>query len=168
MEQNIIRVAIDSPLDFILDYRWIEDATADGPCALPQVGQLALVPFGRREVVGLIVEIAASSDVPPEKLKNALAARTQLPPLADTWLALCRFAADYYQRPLGEVAMPGLPKNLRAIKTTAIDRALKKLGSAASSHDATPAGPPVVLNPAQQQAIDSISAARGYTPILLY
>ena len=41
--------------------------------------------------------------------------------------ALARFAAEYYQRPMGEVALPGLPKNLRVPKTVALDRALKKL-----------------------------------------
>jgi primosomal protein N' (replication factor Y) len=163
VEQKILRVAIDSPLDFTLDYRWIKEVGGN----TAQVGQLALVPFGRREVVGLIVEIVDITDVPPEKLKDALAVRTQLLPLAPTWLALCRFAADYYQRPLGEVAMPGLPKNLRAIKTTSLDRALKKLEKTLASHDATATARPV-LNAAQQQAIDSIAAARGYTPMLLY
>ena len=164
MEQRILRIAIDTPLDFTLDYRWIEGVAGS---MSPQVGQLALVPFGRREVVGVIVAIAENTDVPQEKLKDALAVRTQLRPLADTWLALCRFAADYYQRPLGEVAIPGLPKNLRAVKATSMDRALKNLAKIQPAHDATPSARPV-LNVAQQQAVDAIVAARGYTPILLY
>lgn len=164
MEQRILRIAIDTPLDFTFDYRWFDDAIGSAP---PQVGQLVLVPFGRREVVGLIVEIVESTDVPPEKLRAALAVRTQVPPLTEAWLDLCRFAADYYQRPLGEVAIPGLPKNLRAIKTTSIDRALKKLEKSSATHDATPTARPI-LNAAQQNAVDSIAAARGYTPILLY
>ncbi|MFA9216064.1 MAG: hypothetical protein ACEQSK_03065, partial [Sphingomonadaceae bacterium] len=41
----ILQIALDTPLNAIFDYRW--------PCehaARPQVGQLALVPFGAREV----------------------------------------------------------------------------------------------------------------------
>lgn len=128
---------------------------------------MALVPFGRREVVGLIVAVLDKSDLPVEKLKDVLAVRSQILPLEQSWLALCQFAAEYYQRPLGEVALPGLPKNLRAGKTTAIDRALKKFDKPTPDHDATPSACPT-LNAAQRQAVDSIASATGYTPILLY
>jgi primosomal protein N' (replication factor Y) len=83
------------------------------------------------------------------------------------WLALCGFAAEYYHRPLGEVAVPGLPKNLRAMKTVALDRALKKVGKADAADDATPAGMPL-LNAAQEQAVETIAAATGFAPTLLY
>ena len=102
-----------------------------------------------------------------DKLKDVLAIRSQLPPLSGQWHALCVFAADYYQRPLGEVAIPGLPRNLRALTTVALDRALKKLAKITALHDATPAAMPV-LNPAQQEAADAIAGARGFAPYLLY
>jgi primosomal protein N' (replication factor Y) len=164
VEPRILRIAIDSPLDFLLDYRWVSESPDD---LIPKVGQLVVAPFGRREVVGLIVSIHDHTDVPLEKLKSVLAVRTQILPLEDSWLKLCEFAADYYQRPLGEVALPGLPKNLRTIKSVAIDRALKKLQKTAFSHDPTPSAQPI-LNCAQQQAADAIVAASGYTPMLLY
>ncbi|MGZ8287820.1 MAG: primosomal protein N' [Telluria sp.] len=162
MSHCILRIALDTPLDSCFDYRW--------PCepgAEPLAGQLALVSFGRREVVGLIVGVVQHSDVPPEKLKDAIAVRSQLAPLSPQWLALAAFAADYYQRPLGEVALPGLPKNLRVGTTVALDRALKKMDRREAAHDATPFAMPV-LNPAQQQAADAIGGAQGFTPILLY
>jgi primosomal protein N' (replication factor Y) len=158
----ILQIALDTPLDSVFDYRW-----ACEPGSEPEVGQLALVSFGRREAVGLIVAIKHGTDVPLEKLKDALAVRSQLSPLSGQWLALARFAADYYQRPLGEVAMPGLPKNLRLSTTVALDRALKKLAKLDDTHDATPAAMPV-LNPAQQLAADAIGHARGFSPLLLY
>jgi len=164
VEPRILRIAVDSPLDFLLDYRWVDQKSDE---LIPKVGQLALVPFGRRELVGLIVSIHESSDLPSEKLKDVLALRSQLAPLDARWLSLCQFAAEYYQRPLGEVALPGLPKNLRVSKTTALDRALKKLQVPPQPHDATPNATPT-LNNAQQQAVDAIVAAQGYVPILLY
>ncbi len=164
MEHLILKIALDTPLDSCFDYRWQPDpATA----LLPQPGHLAIVPFGRREVVGIIVAIADRSDVPAEKLKDALAVHAQLPPLTGAWLELCHFAADYYQRPLGEVAIPGLPKNLRVTKTTALDKALKKLDQRAASSDASTACSPS-LNPAQQQAADAIAAIAGFAPTLLF
>jgi primosomal protein N' (replication factor Y) len=125
-----LQIAIDTPLNAVFDYRW----TCDGD-QRPQVGQLALVPFARREVVGLIVGVADDTDVPVDKLKDALAVRSQLSPLSAKWLALAGFAADYYQRPLGEVALPGLPKNLRVLTTVALDRAIKKLAKLDVPHD---------------------------------
>jgi primosomal protein N' (replication factor Y) len=162
----ILQIALDTPLDSVFDYRWpCASATETG--TEPQVGQLALVNFGRREAVGIIVAIKQDTDVPADKLKDALAVRGQLPPLSPQWLALARFAAGYYHRPLGEVAMPGLPKNLRLSTTVALDRALKKLAKLPDTHDATPAGVPV-LNPEQQHAADAIGGAAGFTPLLLY
>ncbi len=165
MEHCILKVALDTPLDSHFDYRWKVSA---GDACLPQAGHLAIVPFGRREVVGVIVAVGEHTDVPPEKLKDALAVHVQLPPLSGAWLDLCRFAADYYHRPLGEVAVPGLPKNLRTTKTTALDKALKKLHKPSPSPD-TPvlaAAPP--LNPAQEQAVAAIAGAAGFAPCLLF
>jgi len=158
----ILQIALDTPLDSLFDYRW--------PCepgTEPDVGQLALVNFGRREAVGLIVAIKHETDVPADKLKDAIAVRSQLSPLPERWIALARFAAAYYHRPLGEVAMPGLPKNLRLSTTVALDRALKKLAKLGDAHDATPADMPV-LNAAQQAAADAIGGAEGFSPMLLY
>jgi len=159
--------SLDTPLDFCFDYRWCPQANAAEAPAAALVGQLALVPFGRREVVGLIVAVDVDTEVPDGKLKDVLAIRCQLAPLSPQWQALCAFAADYYQRPLGEVALPGLPKNLRVLKTTMLDRALKKLAKAGVAHDATPAALPV-LNAAQQHAADVIAASQGFAPYLLY
>jgi len=161
---RILKIALDTPLDFIFDYRWQGDISILGE---PVAGQLAIVPFGRREIVGVIVEVGNSSDLPQDKLKDVLGIRAQIAPLSAPWVALCRFAADYYHRPLGEVAIPGLPKNLRTLKSTALDRALKKIGKDLAVHDATPAGM-TVLNADQQQAADTIAAAEGFAPVLLY
>jgi primosomal protein N' (replication factor Y) (superfamily II helicase) len=158
----ILQIALDTPLDSCFDYRW--------PCVRgeePRVGQLALVDFGRREAVGLIVAVKHTTDVPAEKLKDAIAVRSQLAPLPPTWIALAGFAADYYQRPLGEVALPGLPKNLRVATTVPLDRAIKKLGKLDAAADITPVGMPA-LNPAQQEAADAIGSAQGFAPMLLY
>jgi primosomal protein N' (replication factor Y) len=162
MAYCILKIALDTPLNSCFDYRW--------PCepgAEPAVGQLALVSFGRREVVGLIVGVGHTTEVPADKLKDALAVRGQLAPLSGAWLALAAFAADYYQRPLGEVALPGLPKNLRVGSTVALDRALGKLAKHEAPHDAAAIDTPL-LNDAQQQAADAIGGAAGFAPILLY
>ncbi|MDB5915893.1 MAG: primosomal protein [Massilia sp.] len=164
MAYCILTIALDTPLNSCFDYRW-----PCAPGAEPLAGQLALVSFGHREVVGLIVRVGEHTEVPADKLKDAIAVRSQLAPLSNTWLALAAFAADYYQRPLGEVALPGVPKNLRVLTTVALDRAIKKLAKpgAVGAGDATAVDTPP-LNPAQQVAADAIGGAAGFTPILLY
>ena len=134
----------------------------------PRVGQLVLVPFGRREVTGLIVEALDSTELEGDKIRDVIAVRHQLAPLSGTWIGLCRFAADYYQRPLGEVALPGLPKNLRAEKTLALDKALKKLARQAGGPVAWEVAGAAGLNAEQAQAVDAIAGASGYAPMLLY
>ena len=162
MAYCILHIALDTPLTGYFDYRW--------PCepgGEPLPGQLALVNFANREMVGLILEIRHSTEVPADKLKDALAVRSQLAPLSPEWIALAGFAANYYQRPLGEVALPGIPKKLRMPTTVTLDRALKKLAKQLPAHDATPFDMPA-LNAAQQQAADAIGSAEGFTPLLLY
>jgi primosomal protein N' (replication factor Y) len=110
VEPCIVNVALDTPLDITFDYR----CSGENALPPPLVGQLVMVPFGHRQVAGMIVGIKSVSEVAADKLKDVISIRRQLSPLSQEWLALCRFAADYYQRPLGEVALPGLPKNLRA------------------------------------------------------
>lgn len=163
MEHCILKISLDTPVGPVFDYRWQPTDEAN----TPQIGQLALVPFGRREVVGMIVGLATTTDVPVDKLKDVIAVRSQLAPVLPSWLGLCQFAADYYQRPLGEVILPGLPKNLRLAKTTSLDRALKKIAAKPQASDMTAADVPV-LNPGQKQAVNEIVTASGFAPILLY
>jgi primosomal protein N' (replication factor Y) len=101
-----VRVALDHPLATLFDYRY--DLA---PTPLP--GMLVRIPFGRRDAVGLICEVTDHSDVPVDKLRDVAAICSTLAPLADEWRALTLFAAEYYQRGLGEVALPALPQVLR-------------------------------------------------------
>ncbi|CAH2793570.1 MAG: Helicase PriA essential for oriC/DnaA-independent DNA replication [uncultured Caballeronia sp.] len=103
---TFVRIAVDQPMPVLFDYRY----------ALPEppaVGALVLIPFGRREIVGLICEVTSATDVPAGKLRNVKAICSACAPLSTAWMALAGFAADYYQRGLGEVALPALPQALR-------------------------------------------------------
>ncbi|PXX44864.1 primosomal protein N' [Undibacterium pigrum] len=167
MKQVYLRVALDTPLDSTFDYRWAAQEEGGAVADLPQVGQLVALPFGRQEVVGLIMDVVSETQVPPAKLRDAIAVRHELPAMNKEWLALCQFAAEYYQRPIGEVAVPALPKNLKAIKTVSLQRAIKKLAKLPEQADVSPLGEPQ-LNPEQQAAVDAVANAEGYAPHLLF
>jgi primosomal protein N' (replication factor Y) len=101
-----VRVALDHPLPTLFDYR------CDASLA-PAPGLLVSVPFGKRTVVGLVMEVTAHSDVPADRLKSVESVCNACPPLSEHWLQLAQFGADYYQRGIGEVALPALPQALR-------------------------------------------------------
>ena len=106
MSSVFVRVALDHPLPTLFDYR----CDAAEP---PRPGTLVSVPFGRRQVVGLVCEVTTHSDIPADRLRALDSQCDACPPLSAEWLALAAFAADYYQRGLGEVALPALPQALR-------------------------------------------------------
>jgi len=104
---SILRVALPVPLDQLFDYR----APAEGD-AMP--GCRVLVPFGRRDVVGIVVEIAEASELPVERLKPASRLLDATPLISGELDATLRWAAHYYHHPLGEVLHAAVPVALRS------------------------------------------------------
>ncbi len=106
---KIVRVALDIPLPRLFDYRSVEATPAD-------IGCRVLVPFGKRHVVGVIVGIAARSELAEGRLRQVERIIRDVPPLSTEWLNLAKFCSDYYHRPLGEVVMTALPPRLRSAR----------------------------------------------------
>ena len=105
----VLRLAVDVPLRRLFDYR-----PPPGIDATELVPGLRLwVPFGRRRVCGVLLEVAAGSEVPAAKLRSALAVIDDTPVLDEALLGLLRWAADYYHHPPGEVIAAALPAALR-------------------------------------------------------
>jgi primosomal protein N' (replication factor Y) len=107
MTDEIIRVALDTPLRRTFDY--LRDA--DSPAGM--AGQRVRVPFGRREKIGFIVSIENQSEIDNAKLKRISSYIDHQPTFDPALLTLLRWAADYYHHPLGEVIATALPKLLR-------------------------------------------------------
>ncbi|MCB5185774.1 primosomal protein N' [Methylobacillus gramineus] len=102
---EILRVALDVPLDGVFDYRSNGSGVA--------VGQRVVVPFGPRKQVGIVLEVTDSTDVPAAKLKSILQSFEDEPPLDSEIFALLKFCADYYQYPYGQALLSALPGRLR-------------------------------------------------------
>ena len=69
------------------------------------------VPLGAREVLGVVWDCPAAppEGLAPAQTKDVAGVLDGLPPLNDRWRQLVQFAARYYQRSLGEVALSVLP-----------------------------------------------------------
>jgi primosomal protein N' (replication factor Y) len=93
--------------------------------------------------------------------------------MSASWLKFAKFAADYYQRPLGEVVMPALPVALRSISAYQGKRSaggpVERLDQkrVVSPKPVKPSQPPE-LNAAQQHAVNEIVAANQFKTFLLY
>jgi primosomal protein N' (replication factor Y) len=109
---SILRLAIPSPLRRLFDYLPPEDLSPERLAGL-QPGSRFTVPFGSRQVCGVLVEATESTDVPTDKLRAARQLLDPSPLISPGVLDLCRWAADYYRHPEGEVLAAAFPTGLR-------------------------------------------------------
>ncbi|MCX8521974.1 MAG: DEAD/DEAH box helicase, partial [Rhodoferax sp.] len=142
---NCLCVLVPTPahsaLGPVLTYR--------SPQPLP-LGTLVRVPLGKREILGVVWEPSpspalatadATSAINPDKLRDVAGVLQGIAPLGAAWQQLVRFAAQYYQRSVGEVALAALPPQLRDLSTEQIQRKLRRkpIVLAANGEQATPA-----------------------------
>jgi primosomal protein N' (replication factor Y) len=105
----IVRVAVLSPLRRTFDYLVTEEFAA----APPQCGCRVSIPFGKREVIGLVIEQTHKSDFALDKLKPVLAIIDAQPLLPESLFKLFIWAANYYHHPIGDALFNTLPVLLR-------------------------------------------------------
>lgn len=159
----IAHVVLDLPLAGWFDYQ-----VPAGVRVEP--GDWVVVPWGRGRRVGLVIGQAESTDVPPERLKALTDRLPDLPRAQAQWLDLLQFTARYYHCPLGEVALPSVPKLLRTppaarSRGSAVMRARQRFepGSAAAK-----APDERVLTHEQSQTLQSLMQTQGHAVHLLH
>ena len=155
---QIARIALDVPLHRFFDYRVPENESL---CA-SDLGLRVRVPFGNRAKIGILVELPETSDFPVMQLKTLESVLRDGPPLPPDWFRLCRFCAEYYQAPLGEVMLSTLPATLRRVdppKARTKQAVRKKLARTA----------PPELTLEQQSVLERIAlAGEGFNAYLLH
>jgi primosomal protein N' (replication factor Y) len=130
-------------------------------------GQLVRVPFGNREVLGVVwgVHTAAPENLGTHALRQVLAVLEGVAPLSAHWRQLVQFTAQYYQRSLGEVAMAALPPQLRDLTPVQLARRFKKQVSTAETLAAALQSP-WPLSEQQAEVLSQMAEASG--PFLLH
>ena len=130
-------------------------------------GQLVRVPFGNREVLGVVwgVHTTAPENLGTHALRQVLAVLEGVAPLSAHWRELVQFTAQYYQRSLGEVAMAALPPQLRDLTPVQLARRFKKQVSTAETLAAALQSP-WPLSEQQAEVLSQMAEAPG--PFLLH
>ena len=106
---NILRIAVPTPLYRIFDY--LPHSTQDLDKLKP--GVRVRVPFGRTKSIGVLVELAETSDIEHGRLKPILECLDEHPALPPDILELVSWASNYYHYPIGEAINTALPAALR-------------------------------------------------------
>ncbi|MBP8184210.1 MAG: DEAD/DEAH box helicase family protein, partial [Rhodoferax sp.] len=116
----LVQTPAHAKLGSVLSYR--------SESALPP-GTLVRVPLGKRETLGIVWDAQsahATGEFDPEKIRSVVGMLDGIAPLGSTWQQLVTFAAQYYQRSLGEVALAALPPQIRELSPLQVQRRLKR------------------------------------------
>jgi primosomal protein N' (replication factor Y) len=110
---SLLEVAVALPVQGTFTYR------DPRPGVAAPIGAQVVVPFGSRTVTGFVVALAAagSGGVELRDIEEIVAGE---PPFDEAMIGFCRFVADYYQAPLGEVLRAALPQGEQANATRAV------------------------------------------------
>ena len=135
----LLEVAVTLPLEQTLTYKASPHLFGDGGEVegAQVVGRRVLVPLGNRRVTGYVVGFARPEDADSRRLKEVLECLDDRPLFPETLVGFYRWAADYYQYPLGLVLKSAMPAGLSGSSRKRLvwkgdGRALASLGLAMS------------------------------------
>jgi primosomal protein N' (replication factor Y) (superfamily II helicase) len=151
--QKILHIALPLPFYRLFDYIAIDNQEL-------KPGIRIKVPFGKRELIGILLNTSSHSAIEPSKLKPVITIIDQQPILSSHILKLCKWSSNYYHYPIGEVIFNALPAYLRKgrefkvpSKHQAQDRSDTKIHQ---THNT-----PIKLNQNQQTAINTINKSHN-------
>lgn len=106
--EKIINVALNVPVNELFDYLSNDEDI--------QIGQYVKVPFGRRNLIGIVYSFASSSKVEKNKLKKISYIDSEV--LFDKrLLKLLSFVSSYYHYPIGQTIMSVVPARIKQDKS---------------------------------------------------
>lgn len=103
---SVAHVALAVPLDCTFDY--LVPSTLS-----PIIGGRVVVPFGKRQVIGIVTKLTEQSKLPADQLKSISQVIDNHCLFSPVVWQLLHWAAQYYHYPLGEVLFHALPVLLR-------------------------------------------------------
>jgi primosomal protein N' (replication factor Y) len=113
--ESFLEIAVALPVSGTFTYRDPRPESAP-------VGAQVVVPFGSRTVTGFVVGHApppasTAAGEPPKAIEGVVGGE---PAFDEAMIAFCRWTAEYYQAPLGEVLRAALPQGEQATARRAV------------------------------------------------
>ncbi|RYF26909.1 MAG: primosomal protein N' [Comamonadaceae bacterium] len=163
LQTHLVHVAVQTPA-----HSAVGDLLTYASERALAAGTLVRVPLGRREVLGVVWDRPADdSGLPPGMEPRAVAGVLDgIAALDPSWRRLVAFAAQYYQRSVGEVALAALPPQLRDLSPEQMARRLRRPAVANAGANPAIATENIALSTEQESARAQIDQQSG--PFLLY
>jgi primosomal protein N' (replication factor Y) (superfamily II helicase) len=159
LSEGTVAVAVEAPQHAGLA------ATLDYNCERPlSPGTLVRVPLGKRQVPGIVWDRADTAAVDAAHIKPVGDVLDAMPPLPAAWRQLVAFAAAYYQRSVGELALAVLPPELRKLDSAQLARRVARLSTPTNAAHEDTAAP--ALNDSQHAAVQALVAMTSGTTLL--
>jgi primosomal protein N' (replication factor Y) len=143
---SYVSLAIFSPLRKTFDYIVPSKFTV-------QLGVRVRAPFGKRQVIGIVVAISTHSNYQADKLKAIDEVLDEQAIISSEILALLNWASKYYYIPIGMLYKLALPKKLREGEPVLISKQASVI--------AQPNIPPYDLNAEQRAAFEALKNSLG-------
>ncbi|HEX3605029.1 MAG TPA: primosomal protein N' [Candidatus Dormibacteraeota bacterium] len=132
-------------------------------------GARVMVPFGERQVIGVVMSRVDTSEVEAKAILEVL---DEPPPLLPHLVHLARWIAERYHAPLGETVKAMLPSGVRSARPKGRKRGPRTTSQA--TREAAEGGAPdtpLALSAAQREVVDRLLAAlaeRRHARVLLH
>ncbi len=116
MPNQYIQVAIPVPMRQLFTYK----VPVELQCPHILMGERIVVPFGSRQVIGLVIAVQEHCDVPADKLKNVVSRLNDNFHLSESLVNFLQLCSYYYHHPVGDVFQQALPVLLRQVKKVSL------------------------------------------------
>jgi primosomal protein N' (replication factor Y) len=142
MKKQYLQVALPTPLRQTFDYLPSMENQAEP-------GMRVKVPFGRRDLIGVVMSSSDTASFDESKLKIIKEVLDEQPLLGIRDLQLAEFAANYYHHPIGDVVSSMLPTQMRQGRPATIKKAKEE-------KEPKETEAPLSLNQEQKTALNKI------------
>ena len=112
-DDNILSIALPVPMRQTFDYL-VSNSKVSTPQKL--IGCRVSVPFGRRNLVGIVIDIKTTTEFSFEKLKHIHSVIDDYRLIPNELMQLLTWASHYYNHPIGDVIFASLPPAIRKEK----------------------------------------------------
>lgn len=105
MKPQYANIAFNLPVDSLFTYLVPSEL-----CDTVKIGSRALVPFGKKNLTGIVIELPLSTEL--KNIKSVIKPLDETPIISEEIIEFCKWISKYYFCPIGEVIFSAIPKGI--------------------------------------------------------